>query len=254
MQTPTRTIDDFYQGTKAALAGGTTTVIDCVMPTKEESLVEAYNKWRGWADDKVCCDYALKMALPNGLASEETLKEVQELTGEEFGINTFCMTMEGNNKLCDQELLDGLQGIKEVGGLAQVHAESGEIVEKLSQRMLENGVTGPEGYALAHSVEAEEEGVMRASTVANQVNCPLLLDSITSNTSADVVKMKKNRGNAIFASVTPASLACDGGQYWKENWNEAASFLTAPPLRKGVCEALVEASAGSSKRFKYFKK
>ena len=219
------------------------------MPTKEESLVEAYNKWRGWADDKVCCDYALKMALPDGLASEETLKEVQELTGEEFGINTFCMTMEGENKLCDQELLNGLQGIKEVGGLAQLHAESGEIVEKLSQRMLENGVTGPEGYAMAHSVEAEEEGVMRASTVSNQVNCPLLLDSITSNTSADVVKMKKNRGNAIFASVTPASLACDGSQYWNENWNEAASFLTAPPLRKGVSEALVEATASSSKDY-----
>merc|ERR1719270_1497778 len=96
---------------------------------------------------------------------------------------------------------------------------------------------------MAHSVEAEEEGVMRASTVANQVNCPLLLDSITSNTSADVVKMKKDRGNAVFAAVTPASLACDGNAYWRENWNEAASFLTSPPLRKGVSNSLIEATA-----------
>lgn len=243
-ENPTRTIDDFYQGTKAALAGGTTTVIDCVVPTKDETLLEAYNKWRGWADEKVCCDYALKVTLPS--VSEESLNEMRELTGEEFGVNTFCMSMEGENKLSDEDLMKGLEGIKEIGGLAQVHAESGEIVEKLSQRMLDSGVTGPEGYAMAHSVEAEEEGVMRASTVANQVNCPLLLDSITSNTSADVVKMKKDRGNAVFAAVTPASLACDGNAYWRENWNEAASFLTSPPLRKGVSNSLIEATATST--------
>ena len=72
----TRTIDDFYQGTRAALAGGTTTVIDCVMPGQDESLVEAYNKWRGWADEKVCCDYGLKVALP-GEITEDSLKEMK---------------------------------------------------------------------------------------------------------------------------------------------------------------------------------
>jgi dihydroorotase-like cyclic amidohydrolase len=112
--------------------------------------------------------------------------------------------------------------------------------------MLANGVTGPEGYAMAHTAEAEEEAVMRASTLANQVNCPLYLSSITSDSSADIVKVKKSRGNVLYADVTPAALACDGEEYWNSCWNHAASFVTCPPLRKGAKEALVEAAANST--------
>lgn len=241
----TRTIDDFYQGTRAALAGGTTTVIDCVMPDQDESLVEAYNKWRGWADEKVCCDYGLKVALP-GEVTEDSLKQMKELSGEEFGVNTFFMSMTGENKLSDQDLHSGLESCAEFGCLAQVHAESGEIIERNTKRMKENGVTGPEGFAMAHSIEAEEEAVMRASTVANQVNCPILFKGITSDTAADIVKVKKNRGNVLYAEVTPAALACDGNEYWNQCWNHAASFVTAPPLRKGMAEALVEATSAST--------
>ena len=46
------------------------------MPGQDESLVEAYNKWRGWADEKVCCDYGLKVALP-GEITEDSLKEMK---------------------------------------------------------------------------------------------------------------------------------------------------------------------------------
>ena len=85
------------------MAGGTTTIIDCVVPGPEETLIEAYNKWRGWADEKVCCDYGLKMALAS--VTEDSLKEMHELTSEEFGVNTLYMSMTGDSKLNDQDLL-----------------------------------------------------------------------------------------------------------------------------------------------------
>ena len=101
---------------------------------------------------------------------------------------------------------------------AEVHAESGEIIERNTKKMLQNGVFGPEGLAMAHSIEAEEEAVMRASTLANQVNCPLLIKSITSESAADIVRTKKGRGNVLYAEVSPASLACDGIEYWNSCW------------------------------------
>ena len=58
-----------------------------------------------------------------------------------------------------------------------------------------------------------------------------------------IVQVKKGRGNVLYAQVTPASLACDGNEYWNTNWDQAASYVTSPPLRKGMAEALVEAAS-----------
>ena len=56
-------VDDFYIGTKAAISGGTTMIIDFVLDQKGVSLIDAYHKWRSWADPKVCCDFSFHIAV-----------------------------------------------------------------------------------------------------------------------------------------------------------------------------------------------
>ena len=105
-----------------------------LLPGKGESLIEAYNKWRGWADEKVCCDFGFKVALPN--ICEDILQDMHELTTEEFGINSFFVSMEGENKLNDEDLMRAFEHIVSIGGLAQVHAASGEIIARNIKKML----------------------------------------------------------------------------------------------------------------------
>jgi len=234
----TQTIDDFYQGTKAALAGGTTMVVDMVIPEKEETLMEAFEKWRKWADDKVCCDYALKMAIPQHNPGVE--EEMSGMTTAEVGVNMFSVFMSGDNSLSDSQMIDTMHTVAKLGGVVSVHnMENEEVVQEGERKMLEAGVTGPEGHAQAHIEEAESEAVMRAAVIANQVGCPALLTSITSAGAVDIVRARKNRGAVIMAEITPAGLVCDGAQYYDKSWRTAASLMVTPPIRENEADSLV---------------
>mgnify|MGYP003392567405 FL=1 len=65
MQLPfmgTVTMDDFFTGTAAGLAGGNTTIIDFVIPDPQENILDAYKKWRGW-DEKSASGSAFQVVI-----------------------------------------------------------------------------------------------------------------------------------------------------------------------------------------------
>lgn len=242
----TQTIDGFYQGTKAALVGGTTCVIDVVKPGADESLIDAYNKWRGWADPKVCCDFGLKMTLEGKKLDESTRREMVELTKPDFGVSAFVLPMSGDAAMDDEQLMDAFQECAKIGALAQVVPESGEVVARLEKQMIEKGVTGPEGFALSHPEYGEEEATMRASTLADEVGCPLYVSAVMGGAAADVVRRKKARGNVLFAETVAAAIGCNGQDYWNRCWRHAAGFVCRPPIRKDSWQLVTSAlSAGS---------
>jgi len=238
----TQTIDDFYQGTKAALAGGTTMVVDTVSPGEGETAKEAFVKWRKWADDKVCCDYGLKMEMVSGLEPDQ----LEELVTPEVGINTFLLNLGGEHRLKDKPFLDTCQKIGEVGGLAMVNAENGVVVDSWTKELTEEGFKGPEGHALAHTEDAQTEATLRACLFGNAADCPIYINSVMSGAAADIIKRKKERFFPVIGEVTTAGLACDGEAYWNESWAHSAAHVCTPPLRKGEQDSLLSGLVSGS--------
>ncbi|XP_067126841.1 dihydropyrimidinase-like isoform X2 [Centruroides vittatus] len=221
--------DDFYSGTKAALAGGTTTIVDCVVDPSC-SILEAYEKWRSVADEKVCCDYGLHVTLT---CWNDKVEREMDLLTKEKGINSFVAFMAYKDllMLTDEELLKFFKACKNLGALPQVHAENGDIIHQLEQKILSMGITGPEGYVYSRPEEVEAEATYRAATLANQTNCPLYVLNVTGKSAADVISGKRKEGCILFGETTAASLGTDGTHYFNMCWQHAAAHVTCPPLR-----------------------
>ncbi|XP_058454472.1 dihydropyrimidinase-like [Malaya genurostris] len=228
----TVSIDDFYQGTKAAVAGGTTTVIDFVIPKKGESLLTAYDTWRARADPKVVCDYGLHVAITWW---SKSVRDEMKILCRERGVSSFkCfMAYKGLFQVTDSEMYEIFETCKELGAVALVHAENGDVIVENVQRLLNAGITGPEGHELSRTEEVEAEAVTRACMIAHQTKCPLYVVHVMSKSAGIEFTRARHRYSevGIFGETLAAALGTDGTHYWDKCWHHAASHVTSPPLR-----------------------
>jgi len=225
-------VDDFNHGTRAAVAGGTTMIIDFAIPSKGDSLMAAYNKWRSWADPKVVCDYSLHMAVTWWDENGSVASEMEELCTK-HGVSSFKVFMAYKYvfMINDAQMLEVFHTCKKIGALAQVHAENGDAVYEGQARMLCRGVTGPEGHVMSRPEDVEAEATYRALVLGNRVNTPVHIVHVMSKMACDSVVRARREGWIAFAEAIAAGLGTDGTNCWHCNWRFAAAFVMGPPLR-----------------------
>ena len=240
MQLPfmgTVTADDFFTGTAAALAGGTTSIIDFVIPDPQEPLLDAYRKWRRWAD-KAASDYGFHVAVT--WWSESVHRDMGTLVQEE-GINSFKHFMAYKNAImCDDEtLVNSFKRALELGAMPTVHAENGELVYLLQQELTKIGITGPEGHPLARPPVVEAEAANRAIAIADVLGVPVYIVHVSCMEAAATIARARARGQRVYGEVLAGHLLIDDSVYRDPDFARAAAHVMSPPFRaKGHQEAL----------------
>ena len=234
--------EDFFSGTAAALAGGTTMIIDFVIPNPKQPLLEAYDAWRGWAE-KACADYSFHVAIT--WWSEQVHKDMGVLT-KERGVNSFKHFMAYKNAIMadDEILVNSFTRARELGAICTVHAENGELVFHLQQELVKAGITGPEGHPLSRPPEVEGEAANRAIRIAQVLNVPLYIVHNSCRESLEAITRARSEGQRVYGEVLAGHLLVDDSVYRNPDWNIAAAHVMSPPFRpKEHQEALWNGSA-----------
>jgi dihydropyrimidinase len=228
----TTTMDDFFTGTAAGLAGGTTSIIDFVIPNPKQSLMEAYQTWRGWAE-KSAGDYGFHVAVT--WWDESVKRDMGTLVNEE-GVNSFKHFMAYKNAImCDDEtLVNSFKRAMELGAMPTVHAENGELVYLLQKQVLESGITGPEGHPLSRPPVVEGEAANRAIAIADVLNVPIYVVHVSCIESAEAIARARARGQRVYGEVLAGHLAVDDSAYRDPDFTRAAAHVMSPPFRPKI--------------------
>jgi dihydropyrimidinase len=227
--------DDFYSGTAAGLAGGTTMIIDFVIPTPQTRILEAYRQWRKWAEKSVA-DYSFHVAITWW---DESVHADMGTLVEKHGVNSFKHFMAYKNAImCDDEtLVNSFTRARELGAIATVHAENGDLVFRLQKDIFEKGITGPEGHPLSRPPEVEGEAANRAIRIAEVLKVPLYVVHNSCRQSLEAITRARNEGQRVYGEVLAGHLLIDDSVYRNPDFETAAAHVMSPPFRSGEHQA-----------------
>src|ERR1700712_869709 len=221
--------DSYETGTRAALYGGTTMVIDFVLQTQGKSLQHALNDWKSRSDDNCVGDYSFHMAVTD--FNDNTKKEIKFMIEEE-GISSFktFMAYKGALMIDDRQMIGLMEEVKQHGGLINVHATNGDMIDYLTQKHREEGKLSPLYHYLSQPEVTEAEASERFVDMINYTGCPGYIVHLTCEGALNAVRNATKRNQKIFVETCIQYLILDASLY-EQNF-EGAKWVMSPPLRE----------------------
>ena len=221
--------DDYETGTRAALHGGTTMVIDFILQTQGDSLHNALKTWQKKSEGKAIGDYSYHMAVTD--FNDEVAKEVVQMIEDE-GISSFktFMAYKGALMIDDGQMVQLMKVVKDYGGLVTVHATNGDMIDSMIAKNKAEGNLSPLYHYLSQPEITEAEASGRFTDMLYYTGCPGYIVHMTCEGALNAVRRATQRNQKVFVETCTQYLMLDASLY--ENDFEGAKWVMSPPLRE----------------------
>ncbi len=221
--------DDYETGTRAALHGGTTMVIDFILQTQGDTLHNALKTWQQKSQGKAIGDYSYHMAVTD--FNDDVAKEVIQFIEEE-GITSFktFMAYKGALMIDDGQMVQLMKVVKKHGGLVTVHATNGDMIDSLISKNKAEGNLSPLYHYLSQPEVTEAEASGRFTDMLHYTDCPGYIVHMTCEGALNAVRKATQRNQKVFVETCTQYLMLDASLYEKDF--EGAKWVMSPPLRE----------------------
>src|ERR1035437_6629066 len=170
--------DNYETGTRAALFGGTTMVIDFILQTQGKSLYDALKEWKGRSDGNAVGDYSFHMAVTD--FNENTKAEIKDMIEKE-GITSFktFMAYKGALMIDDRQMVGLMNEVKKQGGMVTTHATNGDMIDYLVAKHKSEGKLSPLYHYISQPEITEAEASGRFADMAQYTGVPAYVVHMT---------------------------------------------------------------------------
>jgi dihydropyrimidinase len=225
----THSSDNYETGTRAALHGGTTMVIDFVLQTQGDTLHSALATWQKKSEGNALGDYSYHMAVTD--FNNQTKLEIKQMIEEE-GISSFktFMAYKGALMIDDGQMVGLMNEVKQHGGLVTVHATNGDMIDHLIAKHRSEGKMSPLYHYLSQPEITEAEASGRFTDMSNETGCPGYIVHMTCEGALNAVRRSTSRNQKVFVETCIQYLLLDASLY--QNDFEGAKWVMSPPLRE----------------------
>ncbi|MEO0474859.1 MAG: dihydropyrimidinase [Planctomycetota bacterium] len=220
--------DTYETASKAALVGGTTTLIEMVCPSRDEDPWEAYQLWKSKADGLSACDYSFHMGVTRYDAEAET--SLRKVVDDGITSLKVFLAYKGAFGVEDQELYQACTLAKELGLVVTAHCENAELVAALQQQLLSEGKTGPEWHEPSRPVQVEAEGVHHFCTFLEMTGAKGYIVHTSNRLAVEAAQGFMDRGVDVDLETVIPYLTLDETYAQRPDF-EGAKFVMSPPIR-----------------------
>ncbi len=231
---PTRTpggwrwVDDWTSGTRAALAGGVTSVGNISFPEAGETLAEVVERDRAEAEAEALADFFLHPVLMEPDAANLDAIEALHRAGH-TSIKVFLSFRRFDRNV--PAYLEAMRRVAKAGGVALVHCEDAAIIDCCCNLLREQGREDPRFYPESRPVQAEVVATQRAVGFAETTGCPTYVVHLASARALEACHDGRARGVPIYVETRPLYLHLSRERFDRP---DGAKYAGAPPLRERV--------------------